>query len=257
LCSLAGTVTDPAGAVIPHATITITNLDTRQVRTLTTNEAGQYGENDLPAGRYSASVQVPGFTTFEKTGIVLKAGDSQRADFALQVSNLGCCEYAAVPLNTQQDLTQKKKPFTYVVGDAEDHNSFEGIAKVVYGDPKLWVQIFEANRNVIENSGIIPDGTSILIPPRKRNVPKLISKVMPVYPPSALKAHVWGNVVLDVNLAPDGTVEQVDVIDGPPVLVEAATTAVKQWRYRPLFIKGEPVVKFVVVVSFTKGGKIQ
>ncbi|HKM49497.1 MAG TPA: energy transducer TonB [Terriglobales bacterium] len=62
---------------------------------------------------------------------------------------------------------------------------------------------------------------------------------------------------MDVTLKEDGSVEQVNVIDGPPFLVEAATTAVKQWRYRPLLVKGKPVLKFVVVVSFGKGGKIK
>jgi TonB family protein len=170
----------------------------------------------------------------------------------------GCFEYAASPLKTQEeDLIAKKKPFTYMVGEAKDHSTLQGIAKLVYGDPKMWVQIFEANRDVVEKPTVIPYGTSLLIPPRKRAVPKLVSKVMPVYPRAAEKEHVWGDVVLDVTLKEEGTVESINVIDGNPLLVEATTTAVKQWRYRPLLEKGKPVVKFVVVVSFGKGGRVQ
>jgi len=62
---------------------------------------------------------------------------------------------------------------------------------------------------------------------------------------------------MDVRLKNDGTVDQVSVIDGDPLLVEAATTAVKQWRYRPFLVNRNPVVKFVVVISFSKGGKVQ
>ena len=121
----------------------------------------------------------------------------------------------------------------------------------------MWVQIFEANRAAVEKPGDIPYGTQVTIPQAKRVVPKLISKVLPAYPPAALKDHVSGDVVLDVTLKEDGTVDQVGVIDGNLLFIEAATTAVKQWRYRPLLVKGKPVVKFVVVVSFGKGGNVR
>jgi len=62
---------------------------------------------------------------------------------------------------------------------------------------------------------------------------------------------------MDVTLNPDGTVGQVSVISGNPVFLEPATTAVKQWRYRPLLVEGKPILNFVVVVSFGKGGKVR
>jgi protein TonB len=80
---------------------------------------------------------------------------------------------------------------------------------------------------------------------------------MPACPPAALQQHVRGDVVLDVTLKEDGTVDQVSVIDGNPLFLEATTSAVKQWRYRPLLVNGKPVVNFVVVVSFGKGGKVR
>jgi TonB family protein len=127
----------------------------------------------------------------------------------------------------------------------------------VYDDPEAWLVIFEANRNVVQKPGVVPAGTSLLIPKKKRVIPKLIYKVTPVYPPVAKATHAQGDVLLDVTLKEDGTVDQISVIDGPPQLIEATTSAVKQWRYRPLFVKGKPIVKFVVVVSFGKGGKIR
>ena len=50
--------------------------------------------------------------------------------------------------------------------------------------------------------------------------------------------------------------EQTSLVDGDP-LAEAATNAVKQWRYRPFLVNGQPVLKFVVAVSFGKGGKVR
>jgi anaerobic magnesium-protoporphyrin IX monomethyl ester cyclase len=257
LGSLSGTVTDSTGAAIANAKITITNADTKMTHTLKTNQMGQYAANDLPVGPYTVKAEAQGFHTTERAGIVLKAGARERADIVLTVGNFGCCEYAAPPLKTEVDLTERKKPFTYFVGEAADNNTFQGIATLVYGDSRKWVQIFEANTNVVEKPGFIPYGTQILIPPSKRVVPKLVSRAMPVYPAEAAKERVTGDVVMEVNLKDDGTVERLSVIDGPPLLTDAATRAVKQWRYQPLRINGKPVVKFLVVVSFSKGGKIQ
>jgi len=270
-CSLVGNVTDPQGAVVANAAITITNIDTGLTRTVKTNEVGHYVAGGLKLGHYTVKAEYPGFKALEKTGIVLEAGANGRADVALEIRadfrldvvasppyDAGCCEYAASPLKVEpEDLTTKKKPFTYTVGDAKDRGTLRGIAELVYEDPRMWVQIFEANRDVIEKPGEIANGTSITIPPRKRAVPKLISKILPAYPAEAKKAHVWGDVVLDVTLKEDGTVEQTSFIDGNPLLVEAATRAVEQWRYKPLLVKGKPVVKFVVIVSFSKGGKVR
>jgi len=157
----------------------------------------------------------------------------------------------------EEDWATKKKPFTYRVGSANDHGTFKGIAELVYEDRGMWLQIFEANRDVVAKPGDLAAGTAILIPPRKRLVPRLISKVLPAYPPQAKQQHVWGEVVLEVTLKNDGTVDQVSVIDGSALLVEAATSAVKQWRYQSLVVKGKPVLKFVVVISFGKGGKVR
>jgi TonB family protein len=263
-CSLVGDVTDSSGAVVANATITIANLDTGLTRTVKTNEVGHYVAGGLRFGHYSVKAQSPGFKAVEKTGIVLEAGANGRADVALEIRadiklafDGGCCEYAATPLKVEpEDWATKKKPFTYFVGTAEDHGTFKGVAELVYGDPGMWEQIFEANRNVVAKPGPIPGGTSILIPPRKRDVPKLISKVLPTYPSEARQQHVRGEVVLDIALNDDGTVETVEVIDGNPLLAEPATAAVKQWRYRPLIAQGNPVVKFVVVISFGRSGKV-
>lgn len=257
--SLSGTISDSKGAVINRAKITITNLDTGEIRRVESNQAGQYKADDLPAGRYEIKAEAQYFKTSILTGIALKVGESHQADIRLEIGNLGnygCCEYAAVPLRAP-DYLNKKKPFTYLVGEANDDGTLQAIAKLVYGNPKMWVQIFEANRDVIDKPGVLPYGKSIVIPPRRRQVPKPISKALPIYPAQARKQGVSGDVIMDVTLKDDGAVDQVDVIDGNSLLSESAISAVKQWRYQPLMVKGKPVLKFVVVISFGKGGKVQ
>jgi TonB family protein len=257
---LAGRVIDPTGAVVPGTKITITNVDTGAIRALTTGNTGQYAANDLAAGHYTVEAKALGFQVAVRTGIVLKAGARERIEFGLTLGDIGCCEYVIGALDApkaEANLVEKKKPFAYVVGQANDHGTFKGIAKLVYDDSEAWIQVFEANRDVAAKPGVIPYGTTIFIPPKERLVPELISKVTPVYPPSARKEQIWGDVLLDVTLKGDGTVGRTSVIDGNPLLVKAAVKAVKQWRYRTLLVSGKPVLKFVVLISFDKGGKVR
>ncbi|HTC57794.1 MAG TPA: energy transducer TonB [Candidatus Sulfotelmatobacter sp.] len=64
--------------------------------------------------------------------------------------------------------------------------------------------------------------------------------VRPVYPAVARAAQIQGRVVLKVTISPDGEVEKVDLLSGHPILVAAAIDAVKQWRYQPSTVDGQP-----------------
>lgn len=83
---------------------------------------------------------------------------------------------------------------------------------------------------------------------------KLIHRVMPVYPETAKEAQLAGTVVLHVIVGKDGSVQQVTVISGPHLLIDAATDAVKQWQYEPTLLNGSPVeVDTTVSVIFDLG----
>ena len=69
----------------------------------------------------------------------------------------------------------------------------------------------------------------------------LIHDVTPIYPPEAGRARIEGAVVLLAVIGKDGSVEDVRVESGFPILAQAAINAVKQWRYRPYLLNGEPV----------------
>jgi periplasmic protein TonB len=83
----------------------------------------------------------------------------------------------------------------------------------------------------------------------------VIHKVDPVYPAIAKTARVQGTVILQAVIGKDGTIQNLHVVSGHPLLQGAAMDAVKQWRYRPYILNGEPVeVDTQVEVHFTLAG---
>jgi hypothetical protein len=82
--SLFGTVTDPSGAVIPKASLVITQTETGLVRTLVSNGKGEYRADFLPVGPYKISVSAPGFDTLDREGIVLTVTEDAKVDLALK-----------------------------------------------------------------------------------------------------------------------------------------------------------------------------
>jgi TonB family protein len=81
---------------------------------------------------------------------------------------------------------------------------------------------------------------------------KLIHKPAPIYPPEAKAAAISGHVILNVIIGKDGTVKDVSLVSGHPLLAAPAEDAVKQWVYAPTLLNGEPVeVLTQVDVNFT------
>jgi protein TonB len=83
----------------------------------------------------------------------------------------------------------------------------------------------------------------------------ILTQTRPLYPPLARQARIQGNVVLHAIIDKDGKVAQLEVISGHPLLVQSALDAVKQWRYKPTLLNGDPVeVDTTITVTFTMGG---
>jgi periplasmic protein TonB len=70
---------------------------------------------------------------------------------------------------------------------------------------------------------------------------KLVFKTQPHYPPLAVRARVSGTVILEVIVDEEGNVSDIKILKGHPLLNEAATSAVWQWKYSPTILNGEPV----------------
>ncbi len=80
----------------------------------------------------------------------------------------------------------------------------------------------------------------------------LVHQVTPRYPAQARQARVQGTVVLQALIGKDGSVRNLHALSGPPMLTQAALDAVKQWRYKPYYLDGQPVeAETQINVKFT------
>lgn len=82
----------------------------------------------------------------------------------------------------------------------------------------------------------------------------MLRRVNPVYPPLAKSARIQGTVQLSAVIGKDGNIQELEVIEGHPMLIQAALTAVGQWQYKPTLLNGQPVeVATQINVVFTLG----
>ena len=80
----------------------------------------------------------------------------------------------------------------------------------------------------------------------------LIQKTVPVYPSIAIAMRAEGTVSLQATISTSGTIDNLRVVSGPPVLQQAAMDAVRNWRYRPYLLNGQPVeVETTINVIFS------
>jgi hypothetical protein len=102
--TILGTITDPSGAVVPNATITITQVETGRAIVLTSNDAGQFVAPDIPIGHYNVKASVTGFKVAERLGLVLYENDRTRVDFQLQLGTTAqSVSVEANPIAVQTD----------------------------------------------------------------------------------------------------------------------------------------------------------
>jgi len=84
---------------------------------------------------------------------------------------------------------------------------------------------------------------------------KMLRQIQPMYPQIAKTAHVQGTVILHAIISKDGTVQELQYISGPALLMRSAMDAVRQWKYQPTLLNGEPVeVDTTISVVFTLSG---
>jgi protein TonB len=83
----------------------------------------------------------------------------------------------------------------------------------------------------------------------------ILVKTVPVYPQIAKAAHISGAVVLHAIISKSGTIDNLSVISGPEMLRASALDAVRNWKYKPYLLNGEPTeVDTQITVNFNFGG---
>ena len=113
--SIVGTVTDPSGAGVPGAKITITNIDRNSViRTTASDSNGNYVGAGLDVGRYSVSVEAKGFRKSTQTGISLSVNDRLTVNAKLEVGDVQ--QEITVESGAQQVALQSAEQSTVVNG---------------------------------------------------------------------------------------------------------------------------------------------
>ena len=112
--------------------------------------------------------------------------------------------------------------------------------------------------SVLNNVMQVPPAMPKVVAPSKVRVSSgvaqglLVHQVKPAYPHLAMQARIQGTVVLQAVIAKDGTVQDLRVVSGHPLLVQAALDAVKLWRYRPYLLNDQHVeVDTQINVNFT------
>jgi protein TonB len=107
-------------------------------------------------------------------------------------------------------------------------NGVPGGDLFAHGSSKPPVVVHEEPRGPIVISKGVADGM-------------VINRIIPHYPPIAQASRLQGTVVLQAVISKNGTIENLHVVSGSPLLQQAAIDAVSQWRYRPYLLNGQPV----------------
>ncbi len=144
------------------------------------------------------------------------------------------------PVVKNQSASVGAAPALEPSGSPAPEGALSGIAAPPPPPPKL-----AAPPKPVSNAPVLVGGK--ILPP------KLVSSVLPVYPALAQQAGVTGTVVIDTTINKEGRVEKMKVVSGPVLLRDAALNALRQWRYAPSQLNGEPTsVQMIVSIQFNR-----
>jgi TonB family protein len=241
--SLSGVVKDPSGAVVPNASVILSNTDTKAVlATATTDNIGTYVLGHFDPGTYNVTVKAMGFKTETQTGIQISANDThnggvtflQLGTVAESISVLGSRSASASPteLGPMTTLPPSQPMAMSNPAAIEQLKALTSNYQAQYGQ---------------RNSDAKPQRIGGMV-----TAANLINPVRPIYPAALRIAGVQGTVKFEAIIGKDGTLMDLQMINSPDAsLTQAALDAIKGWRYKPTTLNGEPVeVQTIIDVNF-------
>jgi len=213
--SIAGIIFDPTGAVVARANVHATNTDTGLKMAQVTDNSGAYLFSSLPPGRYNVQVMAKGFQGLVQDNV--RVDGAQKVGLNLKLRVGAATENLTVTGKLTAVSTAPPPPPPPPVGSA--------------GKPIGPVRV---------SSGVMAG--------------LAISQPQPIYPADAKAARVQGVVVLHAIISKDGTIANLQVISGPPPLLVSSIDAVRQWKYKPYLLNGEPTeVETTININYTFG----
>ncbi len=215
--SVSGVVSDASGARVPNAIVTLSSKRPGLSQTVTTTAAGEFAFKDVPPGAYELKVVSPGFQ--------------------IQFLQHVLVGPAQVPEEYKGKLYrfETRSPFIPVV------LAVGTVAESVVVKAKAPSGVPAKSQNPVAPTRLRVGGNV--------EAAKLITARHPEYPEEARVKGIEGTVVLDAVISVEGVPLSLIVISSPdPNLSEAATKAVREWRYKPTLLNGEPIE---VVTSIT------
>jgi TonB family protein len=213
--SISGIIVDPTGALVPRAKVTTVNTDTGVMTTKVTDNAGSYSFSPVPPGPYNVEVEAKGLQRMLQENVHVGAGQSVKLNLKLTVGA------------ANESLTVTGKPVAAAPPPPPPPPLPAMTGKPIGLPQRVSAGVMAGN---------------------------LISNVVPVYPEEAKAQHVQGAVVLRARISKEGTVKDVQVISGPPPLIVSAIDAVRQWKYKPYLLNGEPTeVDTTININYTFG----
>jgi beta-lactamase regulating signal transducer with metallopeptidase domain len=243
--SIAGIVVDPSGAVIQGALVSITYESTPAVPSgqVITGQDGEFQFPSLLPGNYTMMITQHGFKAYTSQHIQLSAGEhlnlhaiwlnvgavtqevtvtsNRTATPAANTSIVGC------PANDTPATSASDQSANGNTGNSNANRGSESAAANV-----------EKAENVV--NGVNPRPVRVKVGGVVEQA-SIICTQPPVYPEPAKIAGIQGTVSLKAIIGKNGAVQSLEFVSGPPLLLKPSMDAVRNWRYKPLLLNGEPV----------------
>jgi TonB family protein len=221
----AGSVADPTGAVVPNAVVALTNTDTSAGSSATTDPNGAYRFESVEPGNYKVTVKVPGFKTETQTGIVVASGENHNG--GKMFLQLGAMSESVSVTGSRSAPVSGARPTGNPANPINTLGPMTTLAPIepAHGSPPT---------TRADATGRIRVGGMV-------QPANLLNAVKPVYPVDLQQQGIQGTVKFEATISKEGTIAELKLVSGPPMLVQAALEAVRQWRYRPTQLNGEPV----------------